>query len=150
MTHTSTEKPEALRLAELCDNFQKLEKIGTELRRQHARIAELESWQETVRSNSPLLDELAMLVRKLVQQLRKAAPGNESAEKAVDYLKRKGLAGNPLRDVQQPKDRAEFEACEAAFKKDFCPYSGNPDPWVVWQAAWKAAQADAQFLSGFA
>lgn len=38
----TTQQPEALRLAELCDNFQKLEKIGTELRRQHARIAELE------------------------------------------------------------------------------------------------------------
>lgn len=47
------------------------------------------------------LDELAMLTRKLVQQLRKASPGNESAEKALDYLKRKGLAGNPLRTTQE-------------------------------------------------
>ena len=42
-----------------------------------------------------------MLTRKLVQQLRKASPGNESAEKALDYLKRKGLAGNPLRTTQE-------------------------------------------------
>lgn len=48
------------------------------------------------------LDELAMLTRKLVQQLRKASPGNESAEKALDYLKRKGLAGNPLRATKEP------------------------------------------------
>lgn len=48
-------------------------------------------------SNARQVEELAMLVRKLVQQLRKAAPGNESAEKAPDYLKRKGLAGRVLR-----------------------------------------------------
>lgn len=47
------------------------------------------------------LDELAMLTRKLVQSLRKASPGNESAEKALDYLKRKGLAGNPLRAAHE-------------------------------------------------
>ena len=49
------------------------------------------------------LDELAMLTRKLVQQLRKASPGDESAEKALDYLKRKGLAGNPLRATQEQR-----------------------------------------------
>lgn len=48
-------------------------------------------------SNARQVEELAMLVRKLVQQLRKAAPGNKSAEKALDYLKRKGLAGRVLR-----------------------------------------------------
>lgn len=47
------------------------------------------------------MDELAMLTRKLVQSLRKAAPDNESAEKALDYLKRKGLGGNPLRSTQE-------------------------------------------------
>ena len=49
------------------------------------------------------LDELAILTRKLVQQLRKASPGDESAEKALDYLKRKGLAGNPLRATQEQR-----------------------------------------------
>ena len=48
------------------------------------------------------LDELAMLTRKLVQRLRKASPGDESAGKALDYLKRKGLAGNPLRATKEP------------------------------------------------
>lgn len=47
------------------------------------------------------LDELAMLTRKLVRSLRKAAPDNESAEKALDYLKRKGLGGNPPRSTQE-------------------------------------------------
>lgn len=48
-------------------------------------------------SSERQVEELAMLVRKLVQQLRKASPGNESAEKALDYLKRKGLTGRVLR-----------------------------------------------------
>lgn len=43
------------------------------------------------------MDEMAMLVRKLVQQLRKAAPDNDSGEKALDFLKRHGLSGTLLR-----------------------------------------------------
>ena len=43
------------------------------------------------------VDELAMLVRHLVQSLRKAAPGNDLAEQALDYLKRHGLVGTFLR-----------------------------------------------------
>ena len=42
-------------------------------------------------------DDLAALVRQLVRSLRKAAPDNELADKALDYLKRKGLQGSPLR-----------------------------------------------------
>lgn len=41
--------------------------------------------------------ELAMLVRQLVHSLRKAAPDNEISNRALDYLKRKGLSGNPMR-----------------------------------------------------
>ncbi|WP_053284510.1 hypothetical protein [Comamonas testosteroni] len=43
------------------------------------------------------VDELAMLVRQLVQSLRKASPGNDLADRALDYLKRHGLAGTLLR-----------------------------------------------------
>ena len=43
------------------------------------------------------LDEMASLVRKLVQALRKAAPSNDLSEQALDYLKRKGLEGRILR-----------------------------------------------------
>lgn len=60
-----------------------------------------ESVRQLLAAQQFTLDELAMLTRKLVQQLRKASPGNESAEKALDYLKRKGLAGNPLRTTQE-------------------------------------------------
>lgn len=56
-------------------------------------------------SHQRTVDELAMLVRKLVHQLRKAAPGNDSADKALDYLKRKGLAGTFLRGNSAPHSR---------------------------------------------
>ncbi len=42
-------------------------------------------------------DDLAALVRQLARSLRKTAPDNELAYKALDYLKRKGLQGSPLR-----------------------------------------------------
>lgn len=52
MTHTSTEQPEALRLAEVLDALDVgafknslLGKAAAELRRQHARILELEAAQ---------------------------------------------------------------------------------------------------------
>lgn len=48
-------------------------------------------------ADSHKVDELAMLVRRLVQSLRKAAPGNNLADGALDYLKRHGLAGTVLR-----------------------------------------------------
>ena len=43
------------------------------------------------------VDELAMLVRQLVQSLRKASPGTDLADRALDYLKRHGLAGTFMR-----------------------------------------------------
>jgi hypothetical protein len=45
--------------------------------------------------------ELAMLVRQLVHSLRKVAPDNEISNRALDYLKRKGLSGNPMRAEAQ-------------------------------------------------
>lgn len=44
-----------------------------------------------------LVDDLAMLVRLLVHSLRKHSPDNETARKAVDYLRRHELQGSPLR-----------------------------------------------------
>ena len=53
------------------------------------------------------VDELAALVRRLAQSLRKAAPGNELPDQAVDYLKRTGLQGSPIRaDKDCPSCRA--------------------------------------------
>lgn len=48
-----------------------------------------------------VVDDLAMLVRRLVRSLEKANPGTDLAPQALDYLKRKGLQGSPLRE-QQP------------------------------------------------
>lgn len=41
--------------------------------------------------------DLAALVRQLARSLRKAAPEHDLPVKALDYLKRKGLQGSPLR-----------------------------------------------------
>lgn len=43
------------------------------------------------------LDEMAMMIRKLAQALRKAAPEHDLPQKALDYLKRKGLQGRVFR-----------------------------------------------------
>ncbi|WP_286974943.1 hypothetical protein [Pseudomonas sp.] len=45
--------------------------------------------------------DLSMLVRQLVHALRKAAPDHALPAKAVDYLKRKGLQGSPMRSPAQ-------------------------------------------------
>ncbi|WP_152965125.1 hypothetical protein [Comamonas testosteroni] len=48
-------------------------------------------------SHQRTVGELAMLVRQLVHSLRKSSPDNEMCTRALDYLKRKGLAGTFLR-----------------------------------------------------
>lgn len=45
-----------------------------------------------------IVDDLAELVKRLAQSLRKAAPDNDLPEKALDYLKRKEICGSPLRE----------------------------------------------------
>ncbi|MDH0852385.1 hypothetical protein N5D66_31010, partial [Delftia tsuruhatensis] len=46
------------------------------------------------------VDDLAALVKKLVQALRKAAPNHVLPAQALDYLKRQGLQGSPLRAAE--------------------------------------------------
>ncbi|WP_139032097.1 hypothetical protein [Comamonas thiooxydans] len=48
-------------------------------------------------SHQRTVGELAMLVRQLVHTLRKSSPDSEIGTRALDYLKRKGLAGTFLR-----------------------------------------------------
>lgn len=55
--------------------------------------------QYALEQSETIVDDLAQLVKRLVHQLRKAAPDNELSEKALDYLKRKELLGSPLREV---------------------------------------------------
>ncbi|WP_314439462.1 hypothetical protein [Massilia timonae] len=52
------------------------------------------------KAEAPALDDLATLVRRLVRRLEKDSPGTDLAAQALDYLKRKGLAGSPLRAQQ--------------------------------------------------
>ena len=46
----------------------------------------------------PTIADLSMLVARLVQQVRKHDPANSVAESAMDYLRRKNLAGSILRE----------------------------------------------------
>lgn len=45
-----------------------------------------------------VIADLAMLVRRLVRRLEKDSPGTDLAPQAIDFLKRKGLQGSPLRE----------------------------------------------------
>ena len=55
------------------------------------------------------VDDLSMLVRQLVHALRKASPDNALAERAMDYLKRKGLQGSPLRSIAAHSQAQAYE-----------------------------------------
>ena len=50
-------------------------------------------WEEWKRE----IGDLSMLVRALASSLRKAAPGSDLPDRAIDYLKRKNLQGSILR-----------------------------------------------------
>lgn len=62
-----------------------------------------------------MVDDLAMLVRLLVHSIRKHSPDNETARKAMDYLRRHELQGSPLRttilspapDAAKPNNQQE-------------------------------------------
>ncbi|AMW64508.1 hypothetical protein QIT80_gp48 (endogenous virus) [Pseudomonas phage phiAH14a] len=51
-----------------------------------------------VRELAAIVDDLCALTKQFAQSLRKAAPGNDLPEKALDYLRRKGLQGSPMRN----------------------------------------------------
>lgn len=52
-----------------------------------------------VRELAGVVDDLSALTKRFVRHLRKAAPGNDLPEKALDYLKRNRLIGSPMRDI---------------------------------------------------
>lgn len=51
----------------------------------------------TILSLSRQKDDMAMLIRRLARALNNARPGSALPEQAMDYLKRHGLDGSPLR-----------------------------------------------------
>jgi len=53
--------------------------------------------RDHLRNKLQTIDDLAMLVRRLA----KKSAGTDLAEKAMDYLKRKGLQGSPLRSTEE-------------------------------------------------
>lgn len=55
--------------------------------------------QFALEQSEKVVNELAVLVNRLARSLRKESPDNEILAKAMDYLKRNGLEGSPLRDV---------------------------------------------------
>lgn len=55
---------------------------------------------------APKMDDMATLIRRLVRELRKAAPSNDLAEKALDYLKRTGLDADVMRSDADPVQAA--------------------------------------------
>ena len=57
----------------------------------------------------PRVGDLAMLVARLIQQVRHQDPQNDVAEKAMDYLRRKDLRGSVLREIEQRIPGVELE-----------------------------------------
>jgi hypothetical protein len=76
------------------------------------------------------VDDLAALVKKLVQALRKAAPNHVLPAQALDYLKRQGLQGSPLR------------AAEAAPQAPAAPAVDAPAPASEWRDIFTAEKSD--------
>ena len=55
----------------------------------------MQAWADANRP--PEVDDLAMLVRQLVQALKNAKANSELQDRALEYLKRKNLQGRILR-----------------------------------------------------
>jgi len=54
--------------------------------------------QEDYKELEKVVEDLAILVRRLARNLGKLQPDNELSIKAMDYLIRNDLAGSPLRE----------------------------------------------------
>lgn len=68
----------------------------------------------TAAARDDRVDDLAALVRQLARSLSKAAPDHALPAKAVDYLRRKGLQGSPLRDESVKRDDVAGDAKDTA------------------------------------
>ena len=62
--------------------------------------------------------DLAALVARLVRALRKAAPEHDLPERALDYLKREGLCGSPLRETPNVKLTGEPHRGESSERSE--------------------------------
>jgi hypothetical protein len=57
--------------------------------------------QDKADAARPSADDMAMMIRKLARRLKKTAPDSDLPARAMDYLRRHGLEGSPLREEQQ-------------------------------------------------
>jgi hypothetical protein len=62
-------------------------------------IPALDVARAAILANGATMDGIRMLIQRLAHSLRKASPDNALSDQAMDYLKRMGLVGTPLRDV---------------------------------------------------
>lgn len=58
---------------------------------------------------SDTMDEMSMLILRLARSLKKARPNNDLSDKAVDYLKRRGMIRSPLRATDLNEEMAQCQ-----------------------------------------
>lgn len=72
---------------------------------------EREGYISALEDDLPVLfgqvDDLVALVARLARSLRKAAPADALSDRALDYLRRKGLNPSPLRTAEPPQASGE-------------------------------------------
>lgn len=66
-------------------------------------------WDGALAHQSGMTDDLVTLVRRLVKQLRKAAPDNKLPATAMDYLEHNGFNSGPLRSAKLFATRTEVK-----------------------------------------
>lgn len=67
-------------------------------------IPECASCEEAVKDYKELekvVDDLAQLVKRLAHALKKSTPNNDLPKKALDYLRREQILGEPMRDMME-------------------------------------------------
>lgn len=96
-------------------------------------LAEIERLDRA--NQNATVDDLSCLVRQLVHKLRQVAPDSDLPAKALDYLKRKGLQGSPLRSGLD-------QDIETRAKKIYEGWSDQPG-YVPWQDGGNSLMQDA-------
>ncbi len=82
---------------------------------------------------SGVVDDLRMLVQRLVHALNKASPDNDLGAKALDYLVRKGLTGSILRDDKSAEQDHAALIAETLHYPDHWDTAAYSDVWAALQ-----------------
>ncbi|KFE50125.1 hypothetical protein [Pseudomonas syringae] len=122
---------------QVCTNYNRASYASEERGKQ---IDQLKAKCEGLREKVACVDDLSALVRQLVHRLRKAAPDNDLPGKAMDYLKRKGLQGSPLRSgsagvdpvIDTPNNAIKWTAEDEAGSKVVYEQWANLYEYVPW------------------